>query len=135
MNVTQKKNAVFEANIASETKSFISQSNFKDVLNSSTAVALPKQDFSGGDIVELDETIKLTMERGENMIRHGAKKMDTAYIRKVCGKEGHKHVIKDHIEANHLDGISIPCNLCEKTFRSRNALRMHITRNHALCNK
>ena len=44
---------------------------------------------------------------------------------KVCGKEGHGRNIKDHIEANHLDGVVIPCNLCEKTFRSRNGLRIH----------
>ena len=66
------------------------------------------------------------------MIRHGPKKIDIAY---VCGKEGQKHVIKDHIEATHMDGISILCNVCEKTFRSRIALRMHIRRDHSFCNK
>ena len=30
--------------------------------------------------------------------------------------------MKDHIEANHLEGISLPCNYCDKIFRSR-----HIT--------
>ena len=53
---TQKKDDVFEAKIASETKSSISIFNFEDLLNSSTAVPLPKQDFAG-EIVEWDETI------------------------------------------------------------------------------
>ena len=50
---------------------------------------------------------------------------------KVCGKEGLGKTIKDHIEANHLDGVAIPCNLCDKTFRSRNALRHHSKQNHS----
>ena len=44
---------------------------------------------------------------------------------KVCGKEGQGINIRDHIEANHLEGIILPCNLCDKTFRSRVALRLH----------
>ena len=44
----------------------------------------------------------------------------------VCGKEAaYSNDIKKHIEANHLEGVSIPCNLCEKIFRSRNALAQH----------
>ena len=38
--------------------------------------------------------------------------------------------IKKHIESNHVEGICVPCNLCEKTFRSRDSLRMHKRRNH-----
>ena len=50
----------------------------------------------------------------------------TIYRCKICGKEAlYSNDIKKHIEANHMEGISIPCNLCEKTFRSRNALAQH----------
>ena len=44
---------------------------------------------------------------------------------KVCGKEGKSSNIKNHIEANHFEGVSVPCNNCEKTFRSRNTLAQH----------
>ena len=74
---------------------------------------------------ELDEKIESLMYRGEHMIRHGAKDMITAYVCKVCGKEGVKHNIKIHIEGIHLEGISIPCNFCEKTLGSRSSLRRH----------
>ena len=30
-------------------------------------------------------------------------------ICKMCGKEGVGIAIRDHIEANHLDGIALPC--------------------------
>ena len=51
-----------------------------------------------------------------------------ARICKVCGKEGSWKHIRDHIEANHIDGISIPCDLCGKSFKSRNNLSAHKSR-------
>ena len=88
-------------------------------------MALPKQEFSG-DMRELDEQIETMMGQGENLIKHGAKGMIRAFVCKVCGKEGQKCNIKDHIEANHLEGINIPCSFCEKSFRSRDSLRHHM---------
>ena len=44
----------------------------------------------------------------------------------LCGQTSkYKHRIKYHIEGVHLEGISIPCQLCGKTFRSRNSLNCH----------
>ena len=65
------------------------------------------------------------MEKSQNKVANGPNKSTFADLCKVCGKEGRGRDIKDHIEANHLEGIIIPCNLCDKTFRSRNALRLH----------
>ena len=44
----------------------------------------------------------------------------------LCGKVEKKDLshLKNHIET-HLEGLSFPCQLCEKTFRSRNALRWY----------
>ena len=120
-----RKNDMFEAEIATQSKSKFSQSYYEDLLNSSMAVALPKQEISG-DMKELDDKIETMMARGQNMVRKSPTEMTYAYVCQVCGKEGRKHVIKDHIEANHLEGICIPCSLCEKTFRSRNALGHHL---------
>ena len=83
-----------------------------------------------GEMQELDANIKSMMVRSQNMIQNG-KRQVTAHICTVCGKEGLGRNIKDHIEANHIDGVSVPCNFCEKTFRSRNALRLH-SRNHTV---
>ena len=83
------------------------------------------------DIVELEEKVKSMMEKSENRIANGPNSWTPAHRCKVCGKEGLGRNIKDHIEANHLDGVSIPCHICEKTFRSRNALRIHTRQRHS----
>ena len=80
------------------------------------------QDHFSGDLQGLDKKVKSMMAKSENMLPNGKQKADVC---KVCGKEGHGSQIVKHIEANHLEGIAIPCNFCEKTFRSRNALGQH----------
>ena len=52
----------------------------------------------------------------------------------VCEKTfKHKGNVKSHIESNHIEGASHPCNLCGKISRSRDALRKHLERHHG-CN-
>ena len=43
----------------------------------------------------------------------------------VCGKQKPLKQMPQHIEANHITGISHSCDLCGKTSRSRNALKVH----------
>ena len=76
-----------------------------------------------GELQDLDDKIKTMMIIGQNMSQGGKQK---AYVCQVCGKEGYKTQIRDHIEANHVDGVSVPCKTCDKSFRSRNALRQHM---------
>ena len=82
----------------------------------------PVSNVSITDIKDLDEHVVSMMAKSENHIPNTQRKADMCT---VCGKEGYQMQIKDHIEANHLEGVSIPCNFCGKTFRSRNALRLH----------
>ena len=95
----------------------------------SNALAVPQTSIMSADLRELDETVKTMMETSENMIKEG-NRQKRAKICKPCGKEGPSTNIKQHIEANHLEGVSLPCNLCDKILRSRKVLRMHISRNH-----
>merc|ERR1712129_21411 len=74
------------------------------------------------NIQELEEQVKIMMTKSENRTADGKQ---FAYTCTVCGKEGFRGSTKDHIEANHLEGVSIPCTSCEKTFRTRGALRKH----------
>ena len=79
-----------------------------------------------GDLQELDEKVISMMEKTDNKNVHG----QPIYQCTLCGKEGKNGQLKNHIEANHLEGVSIPCNLCQIMFRSKRGLTTHIYENH-----
>ena len=79
-----------------------------------TYVVNNEGDFT--DIQTLDEKVRSFMQKSQNFAKRGGRRADLCT---VCGKEGEQKEIKEHIEAQHLEGVSIPCTHCEKTFRSR----------------
>ena len=79
-----------------------------------------------GDFQLLDEQTKSMMGKTSRRSLRG----NLLYICKVCGKEDENSHLKTHIEAKHLEGIILPCKLCEKTFRCKSSLAMHNRRNH-----
>ena len=91
-------------------------------MNNERRIAVPN--FVSGDLQKLDEKVKSMMENSENFVQNGTKRQ-RAKICKLCGKEDRNINIRDHIEANHLEGVSLPCNICAKTFRTRMMLRQH----------
>ena len=101
-------------------------------LHGSTAVVI--SDHSRTDLQALDEKVKSMMEKSQNIYIPNGKNPNVAkqkaYICKVCGKEGLSHHLRDHIEANHLEGISIPCEFCEKSFKTRINLNHHRNKVH-----
>ena len=82
--------------------------------------------FFSGNFPELDEKCNSMMEKTPKTNPNGL----PLYRCERCGKEATNSHLKKHIEANHLEGISIPCNFCEKTFRSRDSMRKHYTQVH-----
>ena len=103
-------------------------SAFGKQMESRVSDTLDEEGFSSGDLQELDEKCNSMMEKtpGKNALGK------PLYQCNVSGKEEINSAIKSHIEANHLEGVSIPCNFCEKTFRSKNSLAMH-TRRKIMC--
>ena len=78
------------------------------------------------ELNQLDPQIESMITLTDNVEQRGAKlSMCT-----LCLKELTKGHMKDHIEANHIDGVSHSCNICGKTARSRTALRSHKTTFH-----
>ena len=96
--------------------------HYEDIaqLNSSTAFT---------DTAELDEKVKSMMLVSENPAP-GSQRQGKARICEVCGKEGRMQAIINHIEANHINGIALPCNICGTIVASRNALFRHKVRLH-----
>ena len=74
----------------------------------------------------LDEKVKAMMSFSEHTVPGKGR----ARLCNVCGKQGTWNQIRDHVEYNHITGLSIPCVLCGKSFKSRNALTVHRSRNH-----
>ena len=72
------------------------------------------------DNTELDQQINSMMER-----------VDGAWVCMTCGKRDRLNTnIKKHIEGVHVEGVTHSCGFCAKNFRSKNALQVHMFRNH-----
>ena len=69
------------------------------------------------------------METSEKIIQEGNQQRHVK-VCKVCGKEGQATDLKRHIEASHLEEVSVPCNLCDKIFKSRLTLSQHVSKYH-----
>ena len=93
-----------------------------------TAVALTDHTTNTTNIESLNQQVKLMMIISDNSAP--GKRTGRARICKVCGKEGSMDNIMKHIEANHINGISIPCDLCGKSFKSRNVMASHKSKLH-----
>ena len=74
-----------------------------------SALAIPPN--LSGNFVELEEKVNSLLEKSQNKT---ADVKQSAYRYTLYGKEGHGINIKYHIEANHLQGVVIPCNFCGK---------------------
>ena len=79
---------------------------------------------------DLDQQIKALMTQGNTLWKEGRWRKWKSYACVVCGKEDKYSNIKRHIEAKHIEGILIPCNFCERIFRSRRLLKEHNTIQH-----
>ena len=104
-------------------------STSKDVPNeygaaSEKALALTDQETNNTDLESLDQQVKSMMTFSENA-HPNKSNSGRARICKVCGKEGGMKNIMNHIESNHFNGISVPCDLCGRSFKSRNSLSNH----------
>ena len=80
-----------------------------------------QKSLSEDDRNNLNEQINQLLERTD----------DGRFQCTLCGKSFKtKQQCQNHIEAKHIEGISIPCHLCGKIFRSRNRLATHKTQEH-----
>ena len=96
-----------------------------------TAVALTDNTTNNTDIGSLDKQVKSMMRFSDNASPY-CKDRTRARICNLCGKEGSMAQIMHHIEVNHINGINIPCDLCGKSYKSRNVVAAHKSREHRI---
>ena len=127
MPIPKKVNQINKkfTNISKDSSLFQTKSNEEILSKVDGAVALTS--YFSGDFQELDEKCHSMMEKTSTRHKNG---LHVLYRCTVCGKEDVNQNLKSHIEINHLEGVSIPCNLCEKTFRSRKYMHAHNSRHH-----
>ena len=101
-----------------------SNDNILDVDGGNRSV--PLTSYFSGNVQELNEKCISMMENTFKKDKNG----NLLYSCTICGKEAINALLKNHIEANHLEVISIFCNFCETTLKTRQALRAHMSRNH-----
>ena len=86
--------------------------DLKEESKNDTTLVLQKELFYGGLEglnIKVKSLIELTQRNGFIL-----------YVCKICGKEANSKnttLLRDHIEANHIEGICLPCGFCDKTFR------------------
>ena len=81
-------------------------------------ISLPSADLKVKvESEELDEQIRSMMSKSKTQLPG-----QSARTCNKCGKEGSWTNIWNHIETNHVTGISHTCDICGKTSRSRNGL-------------
>ena len=65
-------------------------------------------------------------ELDQNIAAMIVKQLDGNYSCRTCGKTSNKiSNMKAHAEV-HFDGLSFPCQYCDKSFRSRDSFRRHV---------
>jgi len=77
-------------------------------------------------IVSIDGDVTNMAEVDAKIMEYVVKNEDGSYSCGMCGKSDWKRKdhVKNHVET-HMEGLSFPCQSCDKTFRSRNLQRQH----------
>ena len=116
LNTKTESNDYRKIDFKEDTHLKISESNLEPVKVGTVSIL-----NNSSNVLELDTQVMSMMGKCQTILPNGRQ----ANVCNVCGKEGAWQNIKNHIEANHIDGICLPCNLCEKTYRSRKTLSAH----------
>ena len=125
---TYKKSQTISSKYRSATNQFsvnkdaVNDAELVQVVSEKALLPTVQATISCTDVESLDQQVKSMMAFSE---KNGPKRQGRLRICKACGKEGSMSNIMHHIEANHIAGISLSCDLCGQVLGTRDALRQH----------
>ena len=82
---------------------------------------------------KLENTILVSVKDNsevEDKIQEILSKQDGVYHCSICGYNSKRKADSTRHVETHIKGLSYPCSVCQRTFRSRNSLESHISKNH-----
>ena len=86
------------------------------------------------DMQLLDKQMYSMMEKGQNRVPVNNKNRKQYHVFtnscKVCGEGGRQIVIKTHIEAKHITGITHTCEICGNRAKTKSSLLAHKSKYH-----
>ena len=85
--------------------------------------------YTTADLKYLDDKIKSMMESTEKIIFVGNQNRKV-FVCNVCGKEGQRKHIIQHIETHHITGVSHACDICGKMCKTKYTLAAHKSQKH-----
>ena len=112
---TQSSNVKYSNEIHLETKNVDNVKKFRQI-GVREHIKISSEEFQS--VEELDEKLKENLSRVDV---GGTKKWQCIICNQVSRDLSHA---KEHVEV-HFEGLSFSCQSCDKTYRSRNALRQH----------
>ena len=77
---------------------------------------------------ELDKKLNSMMTKTDH--RLSGTEVRTAFLCTECGLEGTRRNVRKHIEAKHVETEPLLCDQCEKTCKTRSALKEHKMKYH-----
>ena len=128
LQLTYKKSQTISPKYRSATNQFsvnkdaVNDAELVQVVSEKALLPTVQATISCTDVESLDQQVKSMMAFSE---KNGPKRQGRLRICKACGKEGSMSNIMHHIEANHIAGISLSCDLCGQVLGTRDALRQH----------
>ena len=119
-----------------EKANFIPQNPIKEIKIKEDDVEVPLEDYGTVAIPDVN-TSKVAIDNVDALDEQITNMMhkvegSSEWSCSVCGKNSKlKANIRQHIEANHIEGVSHACNQCGKVSRSRHGLSQHMLKGHS----
>jgi len=118
---TSEIDEILHSDIKDEASFFEDDALQTDVMHESNQTSDQSLENKVTDLQSLMEVVKPMIGIGQTMGRKQRNNMC-----RDCGKEGAYTEISNHIETKHIKGISLPCDFCGKSYKTRNILGRHM---------